>query len=109
MPTPMLRLQQFVGIDFAELGEILEDCKDGLGSEVDLRFRPLGRTRGRLPGMPPPVISRERLGHAVEFGPFASYINEFSRGTAVGAGLRMKNSAQNSVVRSAFPAVDDHR
>jgi hypothetical protein len=105
----MLRLQQFVGIDFAELGEILEDCKDGPGSEVDLRFQAIGENARKIAGMPPPVISRERLGHAVEFGPFASYINEFSRGTAVGAGLRMKNSAQNSVVRSAFPAVDDHR
>src|SRR5260370_24559362 len=54
-------------------------------------------------------LAREGLGYAVEFAPFARDINELSRGTAVGTNLPMKNSAQHTVVRSAFPTVDDHR
>src|SRR5260370_42574019 len=54
-------------------------------------------------------LSREGLGYAVEFAPCARDINELSRGTAVGTNLSMKNSAQHTVVRSAFPTVDDHR
>src|SRR5713101_1713755 len=37
-------------------------------------------------------LSREELGYAVEFAPFARDINELSRGTAVGTNLPMKNS-----------------
>src|SRR5260370_41160288 len=53
-------------------------------------------------------LSREGLGYAVEFAPFARDINELSRGTAVGTNLPMKNSAQHTDVSSPFPTVDDH-
>ncbi len=50
------RLQQFVSFDFSEHCEKFEDGWNGPGGEIDLRFYTRGRTRGKLPGIPPPVM-----------------------------------------------------
>jgi hypothetical protein len=44
------RLKELVCVDFAELGEILEDCSDGPGSEVDLHFQAIGENARKIAG-----------------------------------------------------------
>src|SRR5882724_1090431 len=43
-------LEEFVGIDFAELGEIFKDGGDGPGAEIDDGFYAAGKNAGKIAG-----------------------------------------------------------
>lgn len=55
------------------------------------------------------AFGKRGAGHALEVAPFARDINEPGSGVACATHFCMKNSTQNTVLASAFPAIQDHR
>jgi len=89
------RLKQFAGVNFAELGKVLEDCRHGPGSEVNFRFHATGQHAGQVSG-------DAAAGDVREGGNPAARDDVFQRG-------RVNTSEASAIPRQFYFRLPRHR